>query len=630
MPVRWIALAALASAAFASSPEELALAPYAAPRAPDAKAWPREKLTAFMRDIAEFVYAHHVVTDPQRKTFGMVYEFWKDGKQMQEFGLDSMHDGAWLMSAMISAHRADPDGGWLDRVQKFQVPFYTNLLLNSDRLFPKMEPTAEDKIPWTAPVKGWAPRGWDDGGGFDRKTGRPMPDGYFTGSNHLAQDIADALLDVWLTTRDPQVAAALKTLHEAKSESFGAIQGLEIGAAFSAGRADAFLRYLLPDFTPEAMNPYYTGMFQQKAHRLPSYDDGLAWMYRQATAAAQISGEFPRGFASYAIARCHGYQAAMEMFFDRPAYEYGVWFFDLQRAPGFVEGTGALENCAGTSRNFYGARGVEISWTAAGLLPELKAQPELWSGTVLAKLAAEPRIPIVDEPPATDAKREDAYAKLPSPNGDDVWLLSDPRNLHVFVESSKPEVVLTFQHAPPVSDEARIGKITIKKDGSIVAANDRGGMLLAASAFAEGGRWSAELRIPYSVVPAQSQWINGVDHGRYLVGCGGKTQTVYFLSTSARVLSRLENLALGSIDYWHRIWKQTGIIPSGTSSPTAKAGEWEISDAGNCAHLIQTIALWLIYTDDKREWTIIRDAFPKEPRPAPPLPASVLKAQGLD
>ncbi len=630
MPVRWIALAALAFVAFATASGEPALAPYTAPRVPEVKEWSREKLVAFMRELREFVFAHHVVADPQRKTFGMVYEFWKDGKQMQEFGLDSMHDGAWLMSAMIAAHRADPDGGWLDRVQKYQVPFYANLLLNSDRLFPKMEPTTEDKTPWAAPTKGWAPRGWDDGGGFDRKTGKPMPDGYFTGSNHLAQDLADALLSVWLTTRDPQVAAALRTLREAKAASFGEIQGLEIGAAFSAGRADAFLRYELPYFTPEAMNPFYTGMFQQKGHVLPTYDDGLAWTYRQATAAAQISGEFPRGFASFAIARCYGYQAAMEAFFDRPAYEYGEWFFDLQRAPGFTEGSGVLENYASRSRNFFGARGVEISWIAAGLLPELKAQPALWSGTVPAKCIVEPRVPITDDPPATDAKREDAYAKLAVVNGEDVWLLSDPRNLHIFVESAKPEVVLTFQHAPLVVGEARIGKITIKKNGAVFAANDRGARLLAASAFAEGERWSAEVRIPYSVVPGQAQWINGVDHGRYIVGCAGKFQTVYFLSPAARVRSRLENLALGSIDYWHRVWKQTGIIPSGTSTPTAKAGAWEISDAGNYAHLIQTIALWLIYTDDKREWTIIRDTFPKEPLPAAPLPASVLNAQGIE
>ena len=75
------ALAALASAAFAASPEELALAPYTAPRAPDVKAWPREKLVAFMRELAEFVYAHHVVSDPERKTFGMVMSFGRTGNR---------------------------------------------------------------------------------------------------------------------------------------------------------------------------------------------------------------------------------------------------------------------------------------------------------------------------------------------------------------------------------------------------------------------------------------------------------------------------------------------------------------------------------------------------------------------
>ena len=630
MPVRRIALAVLVSANFFSASAQSEPAPYAAPTAPDAKAWPREKLVAFMRELADFVYAHHVVADPQRKTFGMTYEFWKDGRQMQEFGLDSMHDGAWFMSAMITAHRADPDGGWLERVQKFQVPFYTNLLLNSDRLFPKMEPAAEDKTPWKEPVQGWAPRGWDDGGGFDRKTGQPLPDSYFTGSNHLAQDLADALLDVWLTTRDPKVADALKALHDAKTASSGKIQGLEIGEAFSAGRADAFLRYPLPDFTPDAMGPYFAGMFRQRGYLLPPYDDGLAWMYRQATAAAQICGEFPRGFAAHALGRCHGYLSAIELFFDTPRYEYGQYFFDLQRPPGFVEGTGALENYGSTSRHFFGARGVQISWTAAGLLPELKANPALWEGNVPARFLAEPRVPIVDAPPATDAVREDAYVKLPATNGDDVWLLSDPQNLHVFVESSKPEVALTFQHALPATPDIRIGKITIKKTGAVLALNDRTAKLLTVSARAEGARWSAEVRIPYSVVPGQAPWMNGVDHGRYIVGSNGKSQTVYFLSSAGRVRLRLENLALGSIDYWHGVWQRTGIIPSGTSAPTASAGAWEISDAGNYAHLIKTIALWLIYTADQREWMLIQQDLAKDPRPAPPLPASVLKAQGLE
>ena len=615
----------------ATTPEERALQPYSPPRAPDGNAWPRERLILFMYELADFVHAHHVVTDPQRKTYGMTYEFWQDGKQIQEFGLDSMHDGAWYLSAMITAHRADPGGGWLDRVQQFQVPFYTNLLLNSDRLFPQMQPTDEDKEPWSTPLKGWAPRGWDDGHGIDRKTGQPFAEGYFTGSNHLAQDLADALLDVWLCTRDPQVTAALRALDESKRQTFGPIQGLEISAAVSAGRADAFLRYKLPDFSPEAMTPYFTGLYQQKGSRLPTYDDGLAWTYRQATAGAQISGEFPRAFAAYALARCHGYQAAIEAFFDEPRYEYGLFFFDLQRTPGFIEGTGQLENYSSASRNFYGARGVEIAWAAAGLLPELKARPELWDGNVPGKFASEPRVPISDESPVIDAKRDAAYVKVEGTNGEDIALLSDPRNLHIHVQSSKPEVTLSFQHAGPVSGEARIGRITLKMDGTVTVVNEKGARLLAASSFVAGEPWNAELRIPYSIVPMQAQWINGVDHGRYLVTCNGsKAQTVYFLSSSARILQRLENLVLGTIDYWHGVWKSAGVIPSGWSAPTAKAGRWEISDAGNYAHLIKAIALWLIYTDGKREWMIIRDNFPKQPRPAPPLPVSVLKAQGLE
>src|SRR5438477_11963624 len=94
--------------------------------------WPRERLLGFAHELADFVFQNHVVIDPQRKTFGMTYEFWKDGKKIQEFGLDSMHDGSWLMSALVAMQRADPGGDWLARAQKYQVPFYANLLLNSD------------------------------------------------------------------------------------------------------------------------------------------------------------------------------------------------------------------------------------------------------------------------------------------------------------------------------------------------------------------------------------------------------------------------------------------------------------------------------------------------------------------
>jgi hypothetical protein len=275
-------LLGLVIVAGAATPQELALRPYTAPPAVDAKAWPRERLLGFMRDLADFVQKNHVVTDPTKKTYGMVYEFWKDGKKMQEFGLDAMHDGAWWMSAMVTAQRADSSGEWLARAQKYQVPFYAHMLNRSDELFLQMQPTDEDKHPWNNPVKGWAPRGWDDGSGFDRKNGQPLKDGYFTASNHLSQDLADTLLNVWLTTRDPQVAEALGHLRDYKQKCFGGIQGVDIAAAVSAGQANAFLKYKLPDFSPQTLVPYYTGLFEKKPNRCPANKKARPGLNRKA------------------------------------------------------------------------------------------------------------------------------------------------------------------------------------------------------------------------------------------------------------------------------------------------------------------------------------------------------------
>jgi hypothetical protein len=72
------------------------------------------------------------------------------------------------------------------------------------------------------------------------------------------------------------------------------------------------------------------------------------------------------------------------------------------------------------------------------------------------------------------------------------------------------------------------------------------------------------------------------------------------------------------------------MIPAAWSPEPARVGEWAVSDAGGYAGLVKTMALWLIYRDGRREWEIIRDQFPSSPAAAPPLPASVLKAQGLD
>jgi hypothetical protein len=288
-----------------------------------------------------------------------------------------------------------------------------------------------------------------------------------------------------------------------------------------------------------------------------------------------------------------------------------------------------------------------------------------------------------------------------------VTLVSDPRNLHIFIETTRPQLTVTFQEESgeahsakfaaadgvedaepaaemprhlsrksttkipgkstkkkgrPAADETKAsaksartaakekaaalppepvftrgGKLTVTREGQCTAANEKGERLLAVSAFkpagfqqGEGDAWVVEVRMPYTFVPAQNAWINGVDFGRYKVGIDSAPPgTVCLLSEPARIQKRLEDGVLGTIDFWHKVWKESGVIPSGWHSPTVPAGTWELSDAGGYAHLINTLALWMIYQDGKREWEIIREQFPETPKPAPPLPASVLKAQGF-
>ena len=335
------ALAAAEPEAPDAAPSGGALRPYEPPDAPSAAEWPRERLVRFMRDLTDFVYAHHVVADASRPVYGMTYEFWRDGKQIQEFGLDTMHDGAWWASAMVTAHRADPDGPYLERIQTYQVPFYANMLRHSDRLFPRMRGRGQDRKPLASPVKGWVPRGWDDGRGFD-KSGDPIPAGYHTTSNHLCQDLANLLMDVWLTTRDPALAEGLARLRNYKSEYFGPIGTIEFAAAVTGGRPDALKRFVPSAFTVHALKPCYSGMHRQEPTSLPAYDDGLAWQYREATARCVLGRGMSDDLVLRAAARAWAATRAMELYFDARPYRYGLYLFDIQRQPTFVAGEGRL------------------------------------------------------------------------------------------------------------------------------------------------------------------------------------------------------------------------------------------------------------------------------------------------
>src|SRR5437762_2951728 len=66
----------------------------------------------FMKRLARYVQEHHLERDEKSEQVGLVDEYFdttresKADRWVQGEALDTMHDGAWLAAALVSAHRA--------------------------------------------------------------------------------------------------------------------------------------------------------------------------------------------------------------------------------------------------------------------------------------------------------------------------------------------------------------------------------------------------------------------------------------------------------------------------------------------------------------------------------------------
>jgi hypothetical protein len=624
---------AMAQQEGAPLPEEIALRPYQAPTALNPADWPKDRLVKFADELATFVYDHHVVKDKTRKMYGYTYEFYRDGRQMQTKGLDSMHDGFWFLGGMLSAHRAFPHGKFLDHVQQWQVPFYTTVLNHSDVVFPSKPRSPEDKKDYVEPLKGWIPRDWEDGQGYPHGKAQPYGDPWLDiSSNHLFQDAFNILMDAWMTTRDPAVAEAVMHMHQYKREYYGPVNTFDFPAGVVSNDEKLIKQFgALPKATVHDYAPMYNGAYLQNEVSLHTYDDALAWYYRHAIANYLLNGNIDEAFIRKCLLRTLGTFHSMEVYYDSEPWPYGMIFFDIQRPPKFVKGEGRLDNYFSQPFKLFGGRGVQMVWTAAAVLPYLVKHPEVWEQPYREKYDGEPLVRMVDTPPTTDGKKDAIYAKSQSvtTGGTMVTAISDPKNLHLLVESNAPSVTLTLKHALP--DAARTATITLAKDGTVTAVNDQGAALLHEAKCTAGNAWIAEIRLPYTFMRGQAAWINGVENGRYTLTVNGESKTLYLLSEPARVVKKLEAVILGTIDTLARISEeQGGGIPSGYHpDPKRKVRSWEVSDSGNIGHVISTVALWSIYQQGKNEWEILKANFPAKPMPAKPLPAEVLKLLGV-
>lgn len=656
--------AAALSTCYAMTKEEAALEPYTPPLSIEEHKYgfSESKILEITNVLADCVYDKHTVKSPVFMTYGMIYEFYKDGRRTREFGLDSMHDGLWFVNGMIAAHRIRPEANYLERPLKYQFPFYTNMTNNSDVIFPRKpsgKPGQDNRKPDPA-TKGWIPRGWDEGIGYHmdgklydgthpnlqkEKITILFKDGKFHyaydyPSNHLAQDLADMFTNAWMTLRNPALREAARNVNQYRLDYYGRIGSIDIPVRYISDDKNDF-----PDnpgldvadsvrfsFGGNSQDRYYNGLFLGERKIFPVYNDPLAFAYRRATIYSVRTGNpFPARFAWGAAWQVYGASTLMEYLYDTEPCPLGMQLWHRLQHYYPIE-NGKITKYVSDGNIFLGTRGIQFSWIGAAVLPVLKAHPEVWEEPYRTKYSDEPLIRMVDTPPTTDGKKDTIYSASETVRASDgnLSLISDPKNLHLFIESEGEDVELTFSHSDPRIENPTEATIEISKDGSIRAYNDKGEDLLFDSAFTKGRKWSAELRIPYTVISAQKHWINGVDHGRYEVGINGQKQIVYLVSTPERIINRIENLSEATIRSWHHVMSLHNNMLPGViySDDMTRIQDGVQSELGGIAHMILNNSMVLINRAGTSEWDLMKKQFPEKPHPIPALPDSVLKAQG--
>lgn len=103
------------------------------------------------------------------------------------------------------------------------------------------------------------------------------------------------------------------------------------------------------------------------------------------------------------------------------------------------------------------------------------------------------------------------------------------------------------------------------------------------------------------------------------------------LSRPEYIIRRLEKLALGTVENWHKIWEEHGKLPACVFSTSHEpTPHWGQSELGGYAHMIMNIAMILADRAGTSEWGLLKKQFPDEPGSPPILPTSVLERLGLD
>lgn len=615
----------------------------------------------FMRSLAQFVFEHHLKKNPNSPQCGMVYEYldMPQRGQIDQFlegeSLDTMHDGAWLAAALVTAYRVTGDAFYKEFLTRWQLPFYFKMLNHSDTLFSGAH---DDARPGTRPwgkewrfqegEKGFVPYFWDDGGSVsidrsiaknplasnscvDHLAGKPNPhyllDGYSLGSsNHMAQDLGVMVQLAWLLLKDSpdaadrrlaeEAARAARNLYECRLRHFGPIPMCVAPAALAA--ADGKLMQQVPDpearkyWTPGATatgHHYVQDLYDFEPGKLlptPGFADDQEYNYYYGIAKA--GGRVPPALAFKTIYEAYTAPLLYQAYCDDQRRPAGVNRLDLHPYQ-FRDGK-PTDYRSDLKGPFHGPRpigsrmGPQNMVCCGWALQMLRAQPGVWEEGYRRWAGGDLRVYIVgraqygasDAPPPTMLAAGDTDSALTSLRS------------QLIVAGRLPAAGLTLQVFSRPDAQGSFARVTLNGNGQATAVNDRGESLLVNSATGQGSPQRFTIWLPYTLVKGQHAWANGIELGRYSIRIGGVTRNFCLASREYQVLEALEHELGVGLHTWRAIFAQYGYIPTGInggSLPARTGLKWDdMSDTGGYAHLIAAGAQWLLCLEGRRDWEL--------------------------
>jgi hypothetical protein len=611
----------------------------------------------FMRELAGFVFDHHLkraAASPQR---GMIYEYYDTsragtlGQWVQGEALDTMHDGAWFAAAMVNAYRATGDPYYKQFLTEWILPFYIRMLNSSGTLFSATRDDSrtnahrfdrEHQI--QAGEKGFVPYWWDDGASVslerirDRNPRGPfsctdeIPPGQNTNkvlkgyshgsSNHMAQDLAVMLELAWLLLSDSkdssdiklaaQLAEAAQNLHESRVRHHGPIPMVAAAAALMTGNRAAMARIRsYEDLAWRRPENHFTRALYSfepgKRAAFPGFADDQQYLYYGALAKHRT---LPPTLAFKLTYDALTEPMLFQYYCDDLPLVPGLNRFDLH--PYSASG-GKLDDYRsdrkGPSKqprpagSRFGPQNMVVCGWA---LQALRAHGDLWEQRAVGTENDQP-VFIHDYPPGQGSDLQPPFAQF-KVGEVTLGIASSRRALHLRGEFLRPFELRLFNRPDATGNLVRV---SVTRD-KVLVINSQGDELLLDEHLIErpGNVTRFRISIPYAVIKEQRTWWTGVPHARCSVKVNDFVQNLYFTSEEEQVKRWLTWELSGGLRTWEKVFRTRGYIPTSLGAGPS----WDsLSDSGGYAHLISAAAQWVFLLEGKRDWELHLHQAPKSP-----------------